>query len=225
MTPFVASVVPSTAITDLANGILLLVTFFFLRHFLSKEWMENHYWLQFILMASVSSFLGFVTHIYLWNFGMMFGLWFVLNITIMETAHNFFMLGACTLSKGERPCRREMRALRLCELGVQLIMIVVMLCRWHPIQLLVVFAVLLVIPGLYFIIRLAAMGHRGSRILLCFILPLIPCLVTQVLGFHEEIVFGSLNVDGLCHLFIMADIPIVYIAARRWNYCYNAVSK
>ena len=52
---------------------------------------------------------------------------------------------------------------------------------------------------------------------LCFILPLIPCLVTQVLGLHEEIVFGSLNVDGLCHLFIMVDIPIVYVAARKWG--------
>lgn len=216
MTPFVASVVPSTAFTDLANGIILLVVFFLLRHCLPKERMESRYWLRFVLMASVSSFLGYVTHIYLWSFGMMFLQWLVLNITIMETAHNFFMLGACTLSNGTRPNRKELRALRLSELAVQLIMIGVMLARWHPIQLLVVFAVLLVIPGLYFVIRLAIRGHKGSRILLCFIVPLIPCVVTQVLGLHEEIVFGNLNVDGLCHLFIMIDIPIVYVAARKW---------
>ena len=42
-------------------------------------------------------------------------------------------------------------------------------------------------------------------------------VVTQVMGLHEEIVFGSLNVDGLCHLFIMIDIPIVYVAARKWS--------
>lgn len=217
MTPFVASVVPSTAITDLINGFILLIVFFLLRHFLSDNRTENRYWRQLVLMASVSSFLGCVTHIYLWSFGMMFLLWLVLNITIMETAHNFFMLGACTLSGGVRPSRKELLYLRLGELVVQLIMIGVMLARWHPIQLLVVFAVLLVIPGLYFIIRLALRGHKGSRILLCFIIPLIPCVVTQVLGLHEEIVFGSLNVDGLCHLFIMADIPIVYVAARKWN--------
>lgn len=216
MTPFVASVVPSTAITDLVNGIILLVVFFLLRHYLPCERMEGRYWLRFVLMASVSSFLGYVTHIYLWSFGMMFLLWFVLNVTIMETAHNFFMLGACTISNGARPARKELRTLRLCELAVQLIMIGVMLARWHPIQLLVVFAVLLVIPGLYFVIRLAMRGHKGARILLCFIVPLIPCLVTQVLGLHEEIVFGKLNVDGLCHLFIMIDIPIVYVAALKW---------
>lgn len=217
MTPFVASVVPSTAITDLINGIILLVVFFLLRHFLPKEETERRYWLRFVLMASVSSFLGYVTHIYLWSFGMMFLLWLVLDITIMEAAHNFFMLGASTISNGARPNRKELRYLRLGELAVQLVMIGVMLSRWHPIQLLVVFAVLLVIPGLYFIIRLAVGGHRGSRILLCFILPLIPCLVLQVMGLHEEIVFGKLNVDGLCHLFIMVDIPIVYIAARKWS--------
>lgn len=148
---------------------------------------------------------------------MMFVLWLVLNLTIMETAHNFFMLGACTISGGSRPGRKELWYLRLCELAVQIIMIGVMLARWHPIQLLVVFAVLLVIPGLYFVVRLAIGGHRGSRILLCFILPLIPCLVLQVMGLHEEIVFGKLNVDGLCHLFIMADIPIVYVAALKWS--------
>lgn len=217
MTPFVASVVPSTAITDLVNGMILLAVFFLLRHFLPKEETERCCWLRFVLMASVSSFLGYVTHIYLWSFGMMFVLWLVLNITIMETAHSFFLLGACTISGGARPSPKELRWLRLCELAVQIIMVVVMLARWHPIQLLVVFAVLLVIPGLYFVIRLAMWGHKGSRILLCFILPLIPCLVLQVLGLHEEIVFGKLNVDGLCHLFIMVDIPIVYIAARKWN--------
>lgn len=217
MTPFVASVVPSTAITDLVNGMILLVVFFLLRHFLLPEKAERRYWLGFVLMASVSSFLGYVTHIYLWSFGMMFVLWLVLNLTIMETAHNFFMLGACTISGGSRPGRKELWYLRLCELAVQIIMIGVMLARWHPIQLLVVFAVLLVIPGLYFVVRLAIGGHRGARILLCFILPLIPCLVLQVMGLHEEIVFGKLNVDGLCHLFIMADIPIVYVAALKWS--------
>lgn len=216
MTPFVASAVSSTAITDLINGIILLIAFFLLVRFLPKGKCESRYWLRFVLMASVSCVMGCVTHIYLWSFWMMFAQWFVLNITIMETAHNFFMLGACTLSKGERPNRKELRILRLCELAVQIIMIAVMLARWHPIQLLVVFAVLLVIPGLYFIIRLAIGSHRGSRILLCFIVPLIPCVVTQVLGLHEETVIGALNVDGLCHLFIMIDIPIVYIAARKW---------
>lgn len=225
MTPFIASVVPSTAITDLVNGIILLVVFFLLRHFMSGEMAENRYWLRFVLMASVSSLLGCVTHIYPWNFAMMFVLWLVLDITIMETAHNFFMLGACTISGRVRPSRRELRCIRLLELLVQFIMVVVMLCRWHPIQLLVVFAVLLVIPGLYFVIRLAVGGHRGSRILLCFILPLIPCVVLQVLGLHEEIVFGNLNVDGLCHLFIMVDIPIVYAAARKWDHSYIAVSE
>ena len=217
MTPFVASAVPSTAITDLINGIILLIVFFLLLRFLPKGKIESRYWLRFVLMASISCVMGCVTHIYLWSFGMMFLQWLVLNITIMETAHNFFVLGACTISGGARPNRRELRILRLCELAVQLIMIGVMLARWHPIQLLVVFAVLLVIPGLYFVIRLAIGGHKGSRILLCFIVPLIPCVVTQVMGLHEEIVFGSLNVDGLCHLFIMIDIPIVYVAARKWS--------
>lgn len=216
MTPFVASAVPSTAITDLINGVILLIVFFLLLRFLPKGKIESCYWLRFVLMASISCIMGCVTHIYLWSFGMMFLQWLVLNITIMETAHNFFMLGACTISGGTRPNQKELRALRLCELAVQLIMIGVMLARWHPIQLLVVFAVLLVIPGLYFVIRLAIGGHKGSRILLCFIVPLIPCVVTQVLGLHEEIVFGNLNVDGLCHLFIMIDIPIVYVAARKW---------
>ena len=215
MTPFVASAVPSTAITDLINGVILLIVFFLLLRFLPKGKIESRYWLRFVLMASISCIMGCVTHIYLWGFGMMFLQWLVLNITIMETAHNFFMLGACTISGGTRPSRKELRALRLSELVVQLIMIGVMLARWHPIQLLVVFAVLLVIPGLYFVIRLAIRGHKGSRILLCFIVPLIPCVVTQVLGLHEEIVFGNLNVDGLCHLFIMIDIPIVYVAARK----------
>lgn len=217
MTPFVASAVPSTAITDLINGIILLIVFFLLLRFLPKGKIESRYWLRFVLMASISCVMGCVTHIYLWSFGMMFLQWLVLNITIMETAHNFFVLGAYTISGGTRPNRRELRILRLCELAVQLIMIGVMLARWHPIQLLVVFAVLLVIPGLYFVIRLAIGGHKGSRILLCFIVPLIPCVVTQVMGLHEEIVFGSLNVDGLCHLFIMIDIPIVYVAARKWS--------
>lgn len=216
MTPFVASAVPSTAITDLINGVILLIVFFLLLRFLPKGKIESRYWLRFVLMASISCIMGCVTHIYLWSFGMMFLQWLVLNITIMETAHNFFMLGACTISGGTRPSRKELRALRLSELAVQLIMIGVMLARWHPIQLLVVFAVLLVIPGLYFVVRLAMRGHKGSRILLCFIVPLIPCVVTQVLGLHEEIVFGNLNVDGLCHLFIMIDIPIVYVAARKW---------
>lgn len=216
MTPFVASAVPSTAITDLINGVILLIVFFLLLRFLPKGKIESRYWLRFVLMASISCIMGCVTHIYLWSFGMMFLQWLVLNITIMETAHNFFMLGACTISGGTRPSRKELRALRLSELVVQLIMIGVMLARWHPIQLLVVFAVLLVIPGLYFVIRLAIRGHKGARILLCFIVPLIPCVVTQVLGLHEEIVFGNLNVDGLCHLFIMIDIPIVYVAARKW---------
>ena len=216
MTPFVASAVPSTAITDLINGVILLIVFFLLLRFLPKGKIESRYWLRFVLMASISCIMGCVTHIYLWSFGMMFLQWLVLNITIMETAHNFFMLGACTISGGTRPSRKELRALRLSELMVQLIMIGVMLARWHPIQLLVVFAVLLVIPGLYFVVRLAIRGHKGSRILLCFIVPLIPCVVTQVLGLHEEIVFGNLNVDGLCHLFIMIDIPIVYVAARKW---------
>ena len=216
MTPFVASAVPSTAITDLINGVILLIVFFLLLRFLPKGKIESRYWLRFVLMASISCIMGCVTHIYLWSFGVMFLQWLVLNITIMETAHNFFMLGACTISGGTRPSRKELRALRLSELAVQLIMIGVMLARWHPIQLLVVFAVLLVIPGLYFVVRLAMRGHKGSRILLCFIVPLIPCVVTQVLGLHEEIVFGNLNVDGLCHLFIMIDIPIVYVAARKW---------
>ena len=216
MTPFVASAVPSTAITDLINGVILLIVFFLLLRFLPKGKIESRYWLRFVLMASISCIMGCVTHIYLWSFGVMFLQWLVLNITIMETAHNFFMLGACTISGGTRPSRKELRALRLSELAVQLIMIGVMLSRWHPIQLLVVFAVLLVIPGLYFVVRLAMRGHKGSRILLCFIVPLIPCVVTQVLGLHEEIVFGNLNVDGLCHLFIMIDIPIVYVAARKW---------
>ena len=217
MTPFVPSVVSSTAITDLVNGIILLLVFFLLLRFLPKGRLESRYWLRFALMASVSCIMGCVTHIYMWRFWMMFVQWFVLNITIMETAHSFFMLGACTFSGGARPNRKELRILRLCELAVQIIMIGVMLARWHPIQLLVVFAVLLVIPGLYFVIRLAVRGHKGSRTLLWFIVPLIPCVMTQVLGYHEEIVFGSLNVDGLCHLFILLDIPIVYTAARNWE--------
>lgn len=216
MTPFIASAVVSTAITDLLNGIILLVAFFFLRRSLPAGHEESRHWLHFVLMASLSCILGCVTHIYLWGFGMMFILWLVLNIAIMETAHGFFMLGACTLSGGNRPTKKEQRLLRLGELAVQLIMIGVMLARWHPIQLLVVFAVLLVIPGLYFVIRLAIRGHKGARILLCFIIPLVPCIVMQVLGYHEEKVIGSLNVDGLCHLFILLDIPIVYIAARKW---------
>ena len=217
MTPFVPSVVPSTAITDLINGVVLLVVFFLLLRFLPKGKLESRYWLRFVLMASVSCILGCVTHIYLWSFWAMFLQWLVLNITIMETAHSFFMLGACTLSGGKRPNKKELKTLRLCEVVVQLVMIGVMLARWHPIQLLVVFAVLLVIPGLYFIIRLALEGHRGSRILLCFVLPLIPCIVLQVLGYHEETVIGPLNVDGFCHLLILLDIPIIYAAARTWQ--------
>ena len=65
MTPFVASVVPSTAITDLINGVILLAVFFLLRHYLPREKTESRYWLRFVLMASASSFLGYVTHIYL----------------------------------------------------------------------------------------------------------------------------------------------------------------
>lgn len=217
MTPFEVSVVASSAITDLINGIILLVAYFLLRRVLPVGREESRHWLYFVLMASLSCILGGVTHIYLWGFGMMFLLWLVLNITIMETAHSFFMLGACTLSAGKRPTGKELRFLRIGELAVQIIMVAVMLARWHPIQVLVVFAVLLVIPGLYFIIRLALRRHKGAKILLCFILPLIPCVVLQVMGLHEETVVGSLNVDGLCHLFILADIPIVYAAARKWT--------
>lgn len=217
MTPFEVSAVASTAITDLINGVLLLLVYFLFRRCLPAEQQESRHWKGFVLMASLSSFLGWATHVYPWGFGMMFLLWFVLNITIMETAHSFFMLGLCTLSGGERPNRKALRCLRLCELAVQIVMVGVMLARWHPIQLLVVFAVVLVIPGFYFIVCLAIHGHKGACILLCFIVPLIPCVVTQVLGLHEEIVFGSLNVDGLCHLFIMIDIPIVYVAAQKWN--------
>ena len=167
-------------------------------------------------MASLSCILGCVTHVYLWGFGMMFLLWLVLNIAIMETAHGFFMLGVCTLSGGKRPTQKGLLFLRVGEIVVQLIMIGVMLARWHPIQILMVFVVLLVVPGFCFVVCLALRGHKGARTLLCFILPLIPCIVMQVLGYHEEKVIGSLNVDGLCHLFILADIPIVYIAARKW---------
>ena len=216
MTPFIASAVISTAITDLLNGIILLIAYFLLRRVLPAEREESRHWRYFVLMASFSCILGCVTHIYLWGFGMMFLLWLVLNITIMETAHGFFVLGACTFSNGKRPTQKELRLLRFGELVVQLIMVGVMLARWHPIQLLVVFAVLLVVPGLYFVVRLALRGHKGARTLLCFIIPLIPCIVMQVLGYHEEKVIGSLNVDGLCHLFILLDIPIVYIAARKW---------
>lgn len=217
MTPFIASAVVSTAITDLINGLILLALFFLLRRILPAEQAESRYWLRFIGMGSVSCVLGCVTHIYLWNFAMMFLLWLALNVAIMETAHSFFMLGACTLSGGRRPNGRELRWIRIAELAVQIIMIGVMLARWHPIQLLVVFAVFLVLPGFWFVIRLSFMGHRGGRTLLCFILPLIPCIVLQVLGYHEEQVIGSLNVDGLCHLFILLDIPIVYLAARKWQ--------
>lgn len=216
MTPFVPSVVSSTAITDLINGFLLLAVFFLLLRQLPKDGMGRRHWLGFLLMASVSSFLGWATHIYLWGFGMMFLLWLVLCVTILETAHRFFMLGACTLTRGTRPNRRELFWLRLAELAALIFLIVAMLIRWHPIQPLVALAVLLVIPGLYFFVRLALRGHRGSRILLCFILPLIPCLVLQLMGLHEETVIGALNVDGLCHIFIMIDVPIVYIAARKW---------
>lgn len=216
MTPFVASAVMSTAITNLIDGIPLLIAYFLLRRDLPAGRKASRYWLRFVLMASLSCFLGCVTHIYPWGFGMMFLLWLVLNVTIMEMAHGFFMLGACTLSNGKRPTGKELRLLRFGELVVQLIMVGVMLARWHPIQLLVIFAVLLVIPGLYFVVRLASRRHKGARMLLCFILPLIPCIVFQVMGLHEETVFGSLNVDGLCHLLILLDIPIVYIAARKW---------
>lgn len=168
-------------------------------------------------MASVSSIFGWATHVHPWGFGMMFLLWLILSATILETAHGFFMLGISTFSKGKRPREKFLRALRIAEFAVLIFLVGAMLFRWHPIQPLVAFAVLLVIPGLWYVIKLAVAGHKGSRILLCFLLPLIPCLVLQLLGYHEEIVFGNLNVDGLCHLFIMVDIPIVYIAARNWN--------
>ena len=217
MTPFVASAVVSTAITDLINGIALLLAYLYLRRVLPLGRKESRHWRYFLLMASLSCTLGCVTHIYLWRFGMMFFLWLLLNITIMETAHGFLVLGVCTLSDTKRPTRKELRRLRLGELIVQLIMIGVMLARWHPIQILVFFAVLLIIPGLYCVIRLALRGHRGAKTLLYFILPLIPCIIAQVLGYHEEQVIGSLDVDGLCHLFILADIPIVCAAAKKWH--------
>jgi len=217
LTPFEVSVVASTAITDLINGALMLIAFFFLLRVLPRTLPERRHWLRFMLMASVSSILGWATHIYPWEFGMMFLLWLVLSAAILETAHSFFMLGCCTISGGVRPDRKQLRGLRLLELAALLFLVVAMLVRWHPIQPLVALAVLLVIPGLYFVIRLALRRHVGARILLCFVIPLIPCLVLQLMGFHEEIVFGALNVDGLCHLFLMVDIPIVYLAARKWS--------
>ena len=217
MTPFEVSVVSSTAITDLINGFLMLAGFFLLLRLLPKDGTGRRHWLGFLLMASVSSFLGWATHVYSWGFGMMFLLWLVLSVTILETAHRFFMLGACTISGGTRPNRKQLPWLRLGELAALIFLIVAMLIRWHPIQPLVALAVLLVIPGLYCFVRLAIRGHKGARILLCFIIPLIPCLVLQLMGLHEETVIGSLNVDGLCHLFLMIDIPIVCIAAWKWN--------
>ncbi len=217
MTPFEVSVVPSTALTDLINGIVLLIAFFLLWRKLPAERLESRHWKGFLLMASASCVLGWATHVYPWGYGMMFLLWFVLDVTIMETAHHFFMLGARTLSNGARPTGKELRILRLAELVVQLIMVVVMLMHWHPIQLLVIFAVLLVIPGLWFVIRLAIAGRKGACILLCFVVPLIPCIVMQVLGYHEEPVIGPLNVDGFCHLLILLDVPIVYAAALNWT--------
>lgn len=217
MTPFVASAVVSTAVTDLINGIALLLAYLHLRKVLPVGQRESRHWLHFLLMASLACILGCVTHIYFWSFSMMFLLWLVLNIALMEAAHGFFMLGICTLSGAKRPTRKEQCLLRIGELIVQLIMIRVMLAHWHPIQLLVIFVLLLIVPGLYCVIRLALRGHRGSKTLLYFILPLIPCIAAQVLGYHEEKVIGSLNVDGLCHLFILIDIPIVCAAAKRWN--------
>lgn len=217
MTPFEVSVVASTAVTDLINGAIMLIAFFLLRYYLPAEQTGRRYWLRLMLMASVSSLLGWVTHVYPWGFGMMFLLWLVLSVTILETAHSFFMLGAHTISGGESPSRKQLRCLRLCELAALVFLIVAMLVRWHPIQPLVAFAILLVIPGLYCFVCLAVRSHVGARILLCFIIPLVPCLVLQLMGLHEETVFGSLNVDGLCHLFIMVDIPIMYIAARKWT--------
>lgn len=217
MTPFEASVVTSTALTDLINAAALLLAFFFLCRKTQGSDRVSRHWKGFLLMAAISCFLGWATHIYAWNYGMMFLLWLILNVAIMETAHHFFMVGACTLSNGTRPTGKELRILRLAELVVQLIMIGVMLMRWHPIQLLVVFAVLLVIPGMWFAIRLARSGRKGARILVCFVIPLIPCIVMQVLGYHEEPVIGPLNVDGFCHLLILLDVPIVYAAARNWS--------
>ena len=195
----------------------MLIAFFLLLRCLPRERPERRYWLRFMLMAAVSSIFGWATHVSPWGFGMMFLLWLILSVTILETAHSFFMLGVVTLTGGTRPGRKQLRCLRLLELAALLFLIVAMLVRWHPIHPLVAFAILLVIPGLCFFVCLAFRRHVGARILLCFILPLVPCLVLQLMGFHEEIVFGTLNVDGLCHLFIMADIPIVYAAARKWN--------
>ena len=217
MTPFEVSVVSSTAITDLINGGLLLIAYVLLRCKLPES-AERKYWLRFVLMASGSSILGWATHVYPWGFSMMFLLWLILSATILETAHSFFLLGITTFSKGERPKFNSLRKLRIAELAVLIFLVAAMLFRWHPIQPLVAFAVFLVIPGLYYFAKLAVSGHKGGRILLCFLLPLIPCLILQLMGYHEEIVFGNLNVDGLCHLFIMADIPIVYVAARNWNH-------
>ena len=217
MTPFEVSVVPTTAITDLLDAALLLVAYLLLRRRLPREQGTSRYLLRFASMAGISCFLGFLTHIYCWGFGMMFVLWFVLSISIIETAHSFFILAAYTLSDGQKPSKKQMRGLRLLELIMLLLLVAFMLNQWHPIQPIVVFAILLVVPGLCFLACLAFRGHVGARIFSCFIVPLLPCLVFQLMGLHEEIVFGNFNFDGLSHLFIMLDIPIIFVAALKWR--------
>lgn len=208
----------SCALTDLVNSLLTLPFLLHLQKLLPESRISR-LWLRVLVLVAAGSFLGFVTHGFLWSWRGWLINWAVLYPVLIAACNDFLRLGLVSFSGGRLPGRVLDRALNLAIPAMwALLMGLFFLLHDEPIRVFITYAAAIVIPAFMFHIRLALRGHRGSRILLTAFLPLLVGAVLMMLRMGSFTLFGlPFDHNSIFHLCLMASIPIFYLAARNWE--------
>lgn len=211
-----ANTVLSTALTDLLNAIVLLPLLLLMHRRLPKGRPESLLWKMFMGMVALASFIGFVLHIHPWSRTPLICLWILLYIAMFQGLHALFLLAAHTVRGGAGLRPGEQALLQWLESLMLLVLVLFLLLNRNPIQIFLFFGVALIVPSFYFFFRLACRGHRGSRVLLVAILPLIAGLPLQIMR-RGDVMLWHLDFNGIYHLCILVSILLFYAASQKWQ--------
>lgn len=172
-------------------------------------------WVIFMVLLTVSSFLGFITHYFFVRELSFKIIWIPLYALMFATVNSFYFLNLKLL--GSPKFKLNLIIISVLTLTFWLYIEYAEFIEWsNPIRVFIIYVFITALSAFGMVIYLAVKKkHSGSQILLCSLLPL---LIAGFFQLKREILvhfIWDFNEDGLAHIFIIIGIVIIFVSAMK----------
>lgn len=223
MTLVTDSLTLSNAFTDVILGFVMLFCAWRISRMLrdgSREVAANllderRLWVEFFVFSAAVALLGVVAHLFVWPDLAERLLWVVLYAVMFEVPYLLMKLSATVA--GESGLRPD-RARTIVFLGVSLYVLTAgirLVTGKNTIRVFILFAVICFVYVTYFFVRGAKAKAVGLAWIAWAMVPVLACLVLQVVRLGTFHFIWDLDCNGMAHLLLVVAVVLIYVGVKR----------